>query len=934
MPLDQPSAQPRLSEMLDLSDIEVCFCSPQRAAEVSKVLDACHRSIAILIIEDAELTCPTTARYCMVGAIATEVAPSTAAPPPCRRVCTFHTSGTTGTPKPIHSTPAQWAAFVTAAAQPYHLTAASRVLVATSAIFDPSAGLTFAALAIGAAVCLAPWPFTLQHLRLSVELTRATHACSTPSVWALFDLEGEGAVCREDRGTLTTLILGGEPMPAAMIRAWLLRGVTLINTYGTTEATVYQWAYQLPRHAAALSDAQLEQHARCLGAPFDGIDFAIVPAAPGHGVLDDFPEGQSVIGDAAAYDGGREGVVGELALCGLQVGGSGRWATPIQAAAGADAGGDGGGDCAGSERFRTGDLVRCHAAPHGDSLFYLGRADQQVKLNGRRVELGPIGAAICDAMRPLVRRALVQLVDGRLHAFCVTSAPPPEDRASPGYAVTAAAIRMLSALELAPHLVPPGVTLLRELPRGPTGKTDARALAELARSPPATARDAAVAEDGEPGDGLGVAPWCPEGWLGVVAACWSLELHIPVGELRPSSNFRELSGDSLVALKICARLWRHLRRHCAEGGAGGGLFGETMGAFAPVHLLATPVLSEYATMLEAEAAAAAEAPNGHTAPCDEQGAAVVGHRVLADAARLSELDTLAMRATVAGEVALLQMVLRRHFAPRVPLDMANRLLLAAICARHGECVALMLRSGASPNATRPGGGTTALQSAVQHKDGGAVVDRLLAAGADVMAVDVNSQTALHHAARAGAGNDCLCALLERSEAAGDGNVGTDCGTVDALDVWGRTALHWAAINGNREAVVTLVEAGSDISLRDLQNESSIDLAERRAVCHDVAATGKCDRLTVHLLKLMLPPDHTDHRSFHPDGLMDQCTWEVVAHAERLGMAPDEQAALLAMSPEERAAIGDHVMTWDELDARSEQRAAAMLPPPTPPDADG
>ena len=43
--------------------------------------------------------------------------------------------------------------------------------------------------------------------------------------------------------------------------------MTLVNTYGTTEATVYQFAYALPPRAAALSDTQLEQLARCLGTP-------------------------------------------------------------------------------------------------------------------------------------------------------------------------------------------------------------------------------------------------------------------------------------------------------------------------------------------------------------------------------------------------------------------------------------------------------------------------------------------------------------------------------------------------------------------------------------------------------------------------------------------------------------------------------------------
>ena len=137
-----------------------------------------------------------------------------------------------------------------------------------------------------------------------------------------------------------------------------------------------------------------------------------------------------------------------------------------------------------------------------------------------------------------------------------------------------------------------------------------------------------------------------------------------------------------------------------------------------------------------------------------------------------------------------------------------------------------------------------------------------------------------------------------------------------LDVWGRIPLHWAVLKGHREAIVTLVEAGSDISLRDIQGESSLDIAERRAQCRDVAETGKCDRLTVSLLRLMLPAGHEDYSSFHPDGFMDLCTYEVVAHAARLHMSPEEREALLAMSPEERAAVGDHVMTIDELNARS------------------
>ena len=84
----------------------------------------------------------------------------------------------------------------------------------------------------------------------------------------------------------------------------------------------------------------------------------------------------------------------------------------------------------------------------------------------------------------------------------------------------------------------------------------------------------------------------------------------------------------------------------------------------------------------------------------------------------------------------------------------------------------------------------------------------------------------------------------------------------------------------------------------------------------MGASGKCDRLTVDLLRLMLPKGHAEHASFHPDGFMDLCTHEVLAHANRLKMGAEEREAFLALSPAARAALGDHVMTIDELSARA------------------
>ena len=115
---------------------------------------------------------------------------------------------------------------------------------------------------------------------------------------------------------------------------------------------------------------------------------------------------------------------------------------------------------------------------------------------------------------------------------------PDEGRPSPWYSVTTDAVRVLCGLELPAYLVPPGVTLLSDLPRTPTGKTDGRALTALALA------DAAAVEAGH---GTGSTPWCPDGWLGVVAACWSQELNLPVGQLRGTSDFRASSLASSLS---------------------------------------------------------------------------------------------------------------------------------------------------------------------------------------------------------------------------------------------------------------------------------------------------------------------------------------------------------------------------------------------------
>ena len=254
-----------------LQGCPLVFCPPALQAAVMAVAATCDHHVTVYPLDDADLLADLLSPSAAGRPDAAEDAAKDAAEDAHRaghcvrrfrgahRFCTFHTSGTTGEPKAVHSSYSEWNAYVTATAKPYRLTADSRAFVGTSNIFDPSAGLAFAALAQGAAVCVAPFAETLGRLRECIALTRATHACSTPAVWALFDTaRDDGALARSaqessateigarperDCSALETVMLGGEPMPPALVREWLRRGVTLINTYGTTEATVYQFAY-------------------------------------------------------------------------------------------------------------------------------------------------------------------------------------------------------------------------------------------------------------------------------------------------------------------------------------------------------------------------------------------------------------------------------------------------------------------------------------------------------------------------------------------------------------------------------------------------------------------------------------------------------------------------------------------------------------------
>ncbi|MFI6481050.1 amino acid adenylation domain-containing protein [Nonomuraea sp. NPDC050663] len=148
----------------------------------------------------------------------------------------------------------------------------------------------------------------------------------------------------------------------------------------------------------------------------------------------------------------------------------------------------------GERLYRTGDLGRYL---QDGEIEFLGRADQQVKIRGHRIEPGEIEAVLGE--HPGVAACVVLATGGdaferALVAFVV---PQPRATAEPGELAGWVADR------LPPHMVPAMVRVVETLPLTANGKVDRKRL--LASAPAPGARQGRVSEPPLPGVESGIA---------------------------------------------------------------------------------------------------------------------------------------------------------------------------------------------------------------------------------------------------------------------------------------------------------------------------------------------------------------------------------------------------------------------------------------------
>ncbi|MFE4518016.1 amino acid adenylation domain-containing protein, partial [Kitasatospora sp. NPDC056783] len=419
----------------------------------------------------------------------------------------IHTSGSTGVPKPVLVGREALAGYVAAIAARYGLGPADRVLMFARPSFDVALEEVLPALAAGAALVVPQREVPTGPELVAVLAARGVTVANLPTSYLLAVREDLREALDDGRWTPRLLVLGGERLPARAL-AGLAGATTVLNAYGVTEATVTSTVHEVAP-ADVAEDGEIP-----LGTELDGVrihvlDDTLHPLAPGC-------VGELVVaGDLLA-----EGYPG------LPEQTEARFVT-VPALGGARV-------------YRTGD--RGYRDLDG-RLRFLGRADNQVKLRGHRIELEEIEAA---ASAELGGRSCAVLLHTdprtgpRLVGFLEGADRP--DRA---------ALHEALARRLPGGLVPASWTAVAAMPTLPGGKPDRAALARLA---------AQAAEAAEAAEADGTRESAPSRFTDpgqrLIAAAWREVLGHD--RFAADSHFFEVGGHSLLAAQLAAYLEPHL----------------------------------------------------------------------------------------------------------------------------------------------------------------------------------------------------------------------------------------------------------------------------------------------------------------------------------------------------------------------------------------
>ncbi|MCG0284479.1 non-ribosomal peptide synthetase [Streptomyces sp. PSAA01] len=405
----------------------------------------------------------------------------------------MYTSGSTGKPKGVAITHANVVNGVLGLASRVGMGPGKRLLAGTSVNFDVSAFEIFTTLATGGIVDVVRDVLVLGER----EGWSGSVVSTVPSAFA--ELLDQIA----DRTSVETVVFAGEALPSSLVEKTraAFPGVRVVNAYGQSES------FYATTHTVS-------------GGTWDRA--GSVPIGTPLGNMRAY-----VLGPGLSAT--PPGVVGELYVGGSVGRGYHGRADLTAERFVADPFGP-----AGSRMYRTGDLARWNDE---EQLEYLGRADEQVKVRGFRVE--PAEAEAELVAHPGVAQAVVIARAGRgrdtdkhLVAYVVPAAG--DDPTTDGHSVPEPReLRGFLSARLPEFMVPSAFVVLERLPLAPNGKLDRAALpvpeyTGTAYRAPRTAREEAL------------------------AALFAEVLGLD--RVGIDDSFFELGGHSLLATRLIARV--------------------------------------------------------------------------------------------------------------------------------------------------------------------------------------------------------------------------------------------------------------------------------------------------------------------------------------------------------------------------------------------
>ncbi|KAM7189925.1 nonribosomal peptide synthase [Naviculisporaceae sp. PSN 640] len=480
----------------------------------------------------------------------------------------LYTSGTTGVPKGCEITHDNAVQCMLAFREIFQgrWTPYSRWLQFASLHFDVSVLEQYWSWSVGITLVGAPRDLILEDLARTINKLQITHIDLTPSLARLVHPEDVPSLCNG------VFITGGEALKQEILDVWGSWGV-IYNFYGPTEATIGVTVYpRVPRNGRASN----------IGRQFINVGSYVLRPGTSIPVL--------------------KGAVGELCVSGKLVGKGYLRRDDLTAERFPTL------DQFGERVYRTGDLVR---VLHDGCFDFLGRADDQVKLRGQRLEIGEINHAIRTGVDEIKDVATIVVRNDKQQKDFLVSFVTAETAVSKGvgsklHIVNSTAsqdlcrrARLACQAKLPGYMVPTYILQLLFIPLSANNKAEIKKLKRLFQNLPQ--EDLVTLSSLATATGTTTFTETSSKIARLIATKQSLDFQT----LSPASNIFELGIDSISVLGLARALRKEGLLHANPG-----------------IILKNPVLADLAIALDAQA----QSSNASVVAAARQMVQACGHR--------------------------------------------------------------------------------------------------------------------------------------------------------------------------------------------------------------------------------------------------------------------------------------------------------------------